>query len=188
MANDKVLNRIREQFKELNKQIEVFKDPGIQPSASDCEQLQHTLFAIQEQLAVYKHHKQNHEVSPSFSIHARVSEEVKPEAPAREVIHESSEPIPVKTESLKSENPVTPARTSKLPGPIVIGLNDKFRFINELFSQNPAEYNIAIEQLSGLQSWSEAELYMSSLKSLYAWKDNQEVVKLFYSNIKKRFE
>ena len=71
---------------------------------------------------------------------------------------------------------------------MAIGLNDKFRFINELFSQNPAEYNIAIEQLSGLNTWAEADIYMNSLKSLYAWRDSQETVKQFYSIVKKRFE
>lgn len=188
MANDKILNKLREQFKDLNKELESFKDEDIQPSASDCDSLQEALFAIQEQLAVYKYHKQNHEVSPSFNIHARVSEEIKTASPDPEKKPENTEVPSQKTEAAISELVTGQARNSKLPGPIVIGLNDKFRFINELFSQNPAEYNIAIEQLSGLHSWSEAELYMSSLKSLYTWKENQEVVKLFYGIIKKRFE
>ncbi len=69
-----------------------------------------------------------------------------------------------------------------------IGLNDKFRFINELFKQNTSEYNIAFEQLNALKTWDESELYLNSLKELYLWKENSDNVKYFYSIAKKRFE
>ncbi|MGZ4089816.1 MAG: hypothetical protein ACXVNO_03795 [Bacteroidia bacterium] len=71
--------------------------------------------------------------------------------------------------------------------PLTFGINDKFRFINELFKQNNSEYNIAIEQLASLGTWAEAELYLRSLKGLYDWKDNADVVVYFYSLVKKRY-
>lgn len=189
MATDKLLNRIREQIRILEKDLDAFRQQVIQPSAADCEGLQNKLHQLQEQLAVYKYHKQNHELSPSFAIHARVSEEVQATAPAAAESGKSIE-APRAPEPEKTPKPLAESNSQKTPIPaaISIGLNDKFRFINELFSQNPAEYNIAIEQLNGLHSWPESEVYMSSLKTLYTWKDNQEVVKRFYALVKRRFE
>ncbi|MBL7901958.1 MAG: hypothetical protein JNK73_08185 [Bacteroidia bacterium] len=187
MANDKVLGKMREQIGELIKTLEQFGDIAVHPGASECEDLQNKLYKLQENLAVYKHQRLNQEVSPSFNIHARVSEEVKelfpPEPPP------AGKPVETKLPVQPGEAPI-PNKTpsNKIHAPIVVGINDKFRFINELFSQNPAEFNIAIEQLSALQNWNDSELYLNSLKSLYTWKEQQDVVKHFYSIVKRRFE
>ena len=71
--------------------------------------------------------------------------------------------------------------------PIIIGLNDKFRFINDLFVKKADEYNLAIEQLNNLNTYNDCEIYLNSLKKLYGWKDDNEVVNLFYALVKKRF-
>ena len=47
--------------------------------------------------------------------------------------------------------------------------------------------NVAIEQLGNLNTWAEGEAYLNSLKTLYHWKENSEVVNYFYSLVKKRF-
>ncbi|HQQ95089.1 MAG TPA: hypothetical protein PLQ93_11085 [Bacteroidia bacterium] len=186
MANDKVLKRLKEQVRELHAMLEPFGEDSNQPTASDCEKLQKQLCLVQEQLAVFKHQKQTHEVSPSFNLHAHLSEESKtlavsdPRPPITEAKPEQTE--------VHKQKPVQHQTEDKLPTAFAVGVNDKFRFINELFAQNPAEYNIAIEQLSALHSWAESELYVNSLKTLYAWKDNQEVVKQFYQTVKRRFE
>lgn len=187
MANDKVLSKMREQIGELLKTLEQFGDSAVHPGASECEDLQNKLYKLQDNLAVYKHQRLNQEVSPSFNIHARVSEEVKTEIKTEAPeIKRAAEPKPA-LQQTETPNP-SKGHPTKLLSPIVVGINDKFRFINELFSQNPAEFNIAIEQLSALQNWNESELYLNSLKSLYTWKEQQDVVKHFYSIVKRRFE
>ena len=105
--------------------------------------------------------------------------EIVPETPA--VTGHSKETIPV---------PPSPAAavSQQTRSALAVGLNDKFRFINELFVQNSAEYTIAIEQLNGLQTWADTELYLTSLKSLYGWKDTSEAVKYFYTLVRKRFD
>ncbi len=183
MGSDKVLSKMREQVGELMKTLEEFSDKNVQPGASDCEKLQNQLCRLQDNLAVFKYQRLNQEVSPSFNIHARVSEEVKPEVPEAKKDH-GIKPTPEISEPVIASK----GAPQKFHTPIVVGVNDKFRFINELFSQNPAEFNIAIEQLSALQNWSESELYLNSLKSLYAWKEQQDVVKHLYSIVKRRFE
>jgi len=209
MSLDKILHKIQGQINDIAPTLELFVDDTIQPSVNDCEILQQQLIALQENLAVYKYNKLNKELSPSFNIHAKISavekvEEKKPEekvAPIEKVIAPApqvKEPVELE-ENIKEEPveaaPIEPVRMepgrsepAKPRAPLSIGLNDKFRFINELFSQNAPEYSIAIEQLSNLTTWQDAEVYLNSLKSLYDWRDNHDVVKYFYTIAKKRFD
>jgi hypothetical protein len=70
---------------------------------------------------------------------------------------------------------------------MIININDKFRFINELFEANATEYNIAIEQINAVSTLIELNNYLNGLKSIYEWKDDSEVVKNIYALAQKRF-
>lgn len=190
MPLEKILHKLQMEIDELTPTLESFMDSTIQPTVSDCEKLQAQLSRIQEQLAVYKFNKSNKELSPMFNIHSRVSE-------AEFIQEKNTEPPPKKDKTpeppqkiqanqpvseTKKTDPVSPRKT------VTVGLNDKFRFINELFAQNNSEYNIVIEQINNLTSWQETEIYLNSLKSVYNWKENQEVVRYFYSIVKNRFD
>ena len=207
MVSDKILQRIQSQINELAPTLELFVHDNIQPSVQDCESLQRQISALQENLAVYKYNKQNKELSPSFNIHAKLSAASIEEEKKAELVKEiketikleveekkelkSVEPEMVKTEIPKVESPKiepTKVESAKPKLPLAIGINDKFRFINELFSQNSSEYHIALEQLNNVSTWNEAEIYLNSLKNVYEWKDSAEVVKYFYSTVKKRFD
>ena len=188
MSLDKVLGGIQSRINELTPVLELFVEESIQPSVKDCENLQYQLNKLQESLAVYKFNKQEREISPSFNIHAKVSnteiisnekkEEVA-EIIKEEIISNTTESVPVKSET--TEN-------TKIKSPLTIAINDKFRFINELFNQNSGEYHVAIEQIGNLNTSEESEIYLNSLKTLYGWKENSEAVKYFYSLVKKRFD
>ncbi len=198
MTPDKLLIKIQNQIQDLAPTLELFVDQTVQPSVADCQTLQKQLNELQENVAVYKFDKQNKELSPSFTLHAKLSEiDVVPPVPV-------SEPFKPINEAVKEvevpENQVeTPVPETKAPEPLKeadtkplaalsIAINDKFRFMNELFAQNSVEYNIAIEQINNLRTWQETEIYLNSLKNVYGWKGNLEVVKYFYAIVKKRFE
>ena len=206
MSSDKLLSRIQLQINELAPALELFVDETIQPSVQDCEDLQKLLVAIQENLAVYKYNKQNKELSPSFNIHAHVSEK----EGKSELRSETEEPIKSEkeekpdvkvtlvgtptpevkraTEHTEESIKQTPSsETAKVRMPLAIGINDKFRFMNELFSQNSTEYNIAIEQINNVNNWGEAEIYLNSLKAVYEWDEKNEAVLAFFAAVKKRF-
>ena len=204
MQLEKVLHKIQLQIHELTPSLEIFVEDSIQPTASDCETLQKKLSELQELISVFKYDKLNREISPSFTIHSKINEltpDAKFQTPVTESkIEQTSEIKEIITEliqeavlqEVKTEEIILPIKieTEKKQAslaPLSIGLNDKFRFINELFSQNNSEYNIALEQLNTLQSWSEAEIYLSSLKTLYTWKEESEDIKHFYTLIKKRY-
>ena len=193
MSLDKILQKIQSEIKDLAPTLELFFEDTIQPSVNDCEDLQKQLVSLQEHLAVYKYQKQNKELSPSFNIHAKVSGAQLPEekvtAPApeikKETLAEEKPPVQeIQKPAEQSKRPM-PART---PSKMAINLNDKFRFINELFAQNSSEYNIAIEQLHNLDNWNDTEIYLNSLRSLYSWEEDKEIVSYFYALVKKRFD
>jgi hypothetical protein len=206
MVLDKILSKIQNQIKEATGTLELFVDISVQPSVDDCEKLQKQISHLQELVAVYKYKKEEKEISPSFTLHAKINEVVEEkeigEEEASLQIH--SDEVVVKSEDRKIEpdtrevtdarrdNPIVytiPSEEMKAQNshPLVIGINDKFRFINELFKQNASEYNIALEQLGAVRTWNEAEFSLNNLKNLYEWKEENEVVKYFYTIVKKRF-
>lgn len=177
MILDKTLSRIQSQINELAPMLEMFVDESIQPTTKECEQMQQMLVKLQENLAVYTFHKREKELSPNFNLHAKVSEQHKVESnvnPLNEVIPAPNEKNDVSVET-------------KILSVMSVGMNDKFRIINELFRQNGAEYNIVVEQINSLPSWAEAEMYLNSLKPIYNWNETSEVTLLFYTLAKKRF-
>lgn len=189
MALEKILHKIQSQINDLAPTLELFIDETIQPTVESCEKLQKQLNLIQENLAVYKYHKAEKEISPSFNIHAKVSEKELPKEKTEELAKEIKATIEEEKKEVvqpKVET-VTEEKAVKTIQPIVIGINDKFRFINELFKQNNSEYNIAIEQLNTLKNWRDTEIYLDSLKTLYDWKANSDVVVYFFSILKNRF-
>jgi hypothetical protein len=68
----------------------------------------------------------------------------------------------------------------------VIGLNDRFRFVNELFGGNSNEFNTAINQLNGINSMEDAEDYLDRLEELYNWDKSGKTFEDFYSLIKRK--
>ena len=195
MSLEKVLHKLQSQIGDLLTSLPNFTDETVQPSVNDCIELQKHLIEVQEYLAIYKYNKLNKEISPSFNIHAKLNEIEKNLATN---LNQQSDKIDIlQANELKIE--VTPelkeviaesviAEPKNHFKPLSIAINDKFRFINELFTHNADEYAIAIEQINNLHNYQECEIYLNSLKSLYEWKEQSESVKQFYSLVKKRFE
>lgn len=187
MPLTKVLHRIQDQIRDILPALETFTDTSVQPAAEDCEQLQKLLCELQENLAVYRFTQREKEFSPSFMIHAKINEKELPAQAVNEVITpepvRASEALPIPDDM--APPPAKP--TTHTYKNLVFGINDKFRFINDLFAQNNSEYNIAFQQLNTLQNWDDSEVYLNSLKNLYEWKENNDTVKHLYSLVKKRF-
>lgn len=58
-----------------------------------------------------------------------------------------------------------------------IGINDKFLFVNELFSGNLQEYNQAVEQLNKANNHADATIIFESLHIKNKWENKNEAVK-----------
>jgi hypothetical protein len=179
MVLEKTLNRIHEQINKLAPTLELFVEESVQPTVQDCESLQRQLVVLQETLAVFTFHLKEKDLSPNFNLHSKVSE-------INVMMEEKAEQL-VETTITEEKSDASVSPEVKILSAISVGMNDKFRIINELFKQNGGEYNVAMEQLNSLNNWNEAEIYLNSLKMIYYWSDNSDVTILFYNLTKKRF-
>jgi hypothetical protein len=69
-----------------------------------------------------------------------------------------------------------------------IGINDRFRFINELFRGDEAMYERSIKTINGFSTAAEAETWIQrELKVKIGWNDNNQTVKDFDQVVKRRF-
>jgi hypothetical protein len=83
-----------------------------------------------------------------------------------------------------------PAKTIRKPIPdlkTAISINDKFRYINELFDGNATEFNIALNQINSCRGFEDADIYVSNIRDIYKWPDDKEVVGMFLELVERRF-
>jgi hypothetical protein len=209
MQTDILLKQLRSSLSELKIAVEKFeKHPS--PSTQYTEQLHLAIHQSNKMVSAYLVLKEQNDVSPELNMHvklmnASVSEEppnvkndvveqvivetVITENIIEEVVEETIEVIDqvaVEEISVINEQPEIKSVEKQYPK-VAISINDKFRFINELFASNASEYNIAIEQLNNISSVEDLNNYIKGLKSIYEWKDDSEVVKNFYNIALKRF-
>lgn len=210
MQTDILQKLLQTSLQELKTSIEKFeKHPS--PSTQYAEQLHSAIHQANKLVSAYLVLKEHKDVSPDLNLHLKlmnvptteekaaiiepikeqvivpvsiaVKEEAKPvEDIKAPVIEKIVEPVAEKNQPQVIETPVT----KELPK-IAININDKFRFINELFASNATEYNIAIEQINAVDNLPELNNYLNGLKSIYEWKDDNEVVKNLFALAQKRF-
>jgi hypothetical protein len=64
--------------------------------------------------------------------------------------------------SQASQNPISNIKSS-------IGINEKFAYLKDLFKNNMAEYNEALDKLNNFDNYGEAEDFFQELKAKYSW-------------------
>jgi len=69
----------------------------------------------------------------------------------------------------------------------VVGINDKFLFINELFEGNMREYDIAITQLDNFHSYNETLEYINQMKEKFDWNTNSSSLVKLKEFLKRRY-
>lgn len=157
-------------------------DENIHPSVDEIDKIAKRLDVLSEQIVIYKFLQTQKELSPSFNLHLKVMEKSNNVTPtetiATSVIKETANAI-IANDHI--EGTVNVARK------IEMGLNDKFRMINELFNKSTTEFNLAVEQLNMIETLEKSEAYLSELKRLYGWKDDHELTVRLYQLNQKRF-
>ncbi len=68
-----------------------------------------------------------------------------------------------------------------------IGINDKFLFVNELFSGSMEKYNRSIENLNDIQTYNGALIYLNELKVELQWNSNNVAYKKLADLVKLKF-
>ena len=211
MQTDILYKQLTTKLDELKTAIERF-EKHTPPSTAYAEQLHTAINEANKLISAYVVLKEQKDVSPDLNLHLKlmnvtiaqqeVKEQVKAEilveklevkeTPNAELLKPVAEVKPIEVVAApaiekKSVEIVFEKPEIKIYPKLAINLNDKFRFINELFAGNTNEYNIAIEQLNNVDSMDEASAYIKGLKSIYNWDDNHEMVKNMNGLIQKRF-
>lgn len=70
----------------------------------------------------------------------------------------------------------------------VIGINEKFLFINELFEGNIQLYNHAIDELDGFKSYNGAKTFLIELSVLHGWDPESPAASKLNELIDRKFE
>lgn len=194
MQTDILLKQLNSSLEELKTAIDKFgKHPS--PSTQYAEQLHLAIHQSNKLVSAYLVLKEQKDVSPEWNLHLKLmnvptSEEKKAIIePIKETVMIEPVPVIAKGEVKESmiEKVIEPLAEVKELIKINININDKFRFINELFAANANEYHIAIEQINTVNSKNEMDNYLKGLKSIYGWNDDNEVVKTLHALAQKRF-
>lgn len=68
-----------------------------------------------------------------------------------------------------------------------IGFNEKIMYIRQVFKGDDAAYNAALDQFNSMNSWDEAQAFLSVLAGEYKWVSHSEPVEIFTQTVKRRF-
>lgn len=203
-TTEATLKRIKEIIAQLG---EVMKDVSSLASSqnaaevSKAHQLTSELF---ERLSVIKNSEiEENKEAPSFQKEPEALSSAKIEVQDPEPIPSVKEVSPVVSEpatlfaldpvleNVKVEPKKTAAKKSNLKKvddlKVAIGLNERFRFINELFQGNQQEYLIAINQLNTVPDLQEAMIYFETLKNIYNWDTTDDCYQKLQELVQRRF-
>lgn len=201
MQTDILLKQLYSSLSELKISIEKFeKHPS--PSTQYTEQLHANLNLTNKLVSAYLVLKEQKDISPELNLHVKlmntppledkkgiteqISEVVSKPIEEAKAVEEIKLPEIEIVNLVESDTPTEVIQIKKIPS-IIININDKFIFINELFAANSNEYNIAIEQINNTNSIDELTTYLNGLTSIYSWNEDHEIVKKLFSLAKKRF-
>lgn len=70
---------------------------------------------------------------------------------------------------------------------VSIGLNEKFQFINQLFSGDSGKYNFSIEYLNNCGSNDVAQEYLRNISTQYNWEEHAASATLFVDLVERRY-
>lgn len=92
-------------------------------------------------------------------------------------------PAPV----VPQQTPVAPAAPKFTDLRSLIGINDKFTFINDLFEKDMRNYNEFINALNKIEDLGEAQSFVQQNATLHNWDKESMAVQLFMSVYKRRY-
>mgnify|MGYP003336910910 CR=1 FL=1 len=181
-------------IKLLNNRLQNFREENLD-SAEDLAAILNEIRQAEQVITVLEYHVLNNEISSDLAMHLKVMENTdndthKPE-PASAIQDSTQASLPEKTEIRQEADSVEikPPLVSgaKSVGKIEFSINDRFRIINELFSQNTQEFSVALQQLNATENWQDAQHYLTGLIGLYHWDEERDTYKILYRAVQKRF-
>ena len=92
------------------------------------------------------------------------------------------------TETVQAKEYIVNAKHSWPDLKNLIGINQKFQIVAELFKGDNNEFNEAISQINSLHNKQEALIYVQGLKAAFSWKDDSMVADGFIKIVTQRYQ
>jgi len=188
MQRDFVIQQLKEEAKNVEKYIlQLVQDEAL--TQAETEQFLSDVEKLYRNLSVYAHVLKT---QGNLQVHLKIMQSVPPPDQEPAVTEKIAEPTPELNFEEKIEEkapeiaPVLIEENLSLKK-IEFSINDRFRVINELFAQSQHEFQAALQQLNSINTLDESLFYLNSLKQIYNWKDDNQLVKTLYSLTNKRF-
>jgi hypothetical protein len=190
MQRDLVIQQLKEEAKKIEQHLLQLQQDE-QLTRAEAEQFLSDVEKLYRNLAVYAYMLKN---QGDLQVHLKIMQSVPPietppviekkedvvQLPIEEPVHLTIEERVEEIISITTkENPVLKR--------IEFSINDRFRIINELFFQSQPEFQAAMQQLNAISTLEESIFYLNSLKEIYNWKLNNDLVKTIYALVNKRF-
>jgi hypothetical protein len=188
MQRDFVIQQLKEEARKVEKYIlQLEQDEAL--TQAETEQFLNDVEKLYRNLSVYAHVLKT---QGNLQVHLKIMQSVPPPAEEPVIAEKTAEPAPElnfeeKIEEKPQETPPVLAEESIILKKIEFSINDRFRVINELFAQSQHEFQAALQQLNSINTMDETLFYLNSLKQIYNWKDDNQLVKTLYSLANKRF-
>jgi len=186
-----LIKQITEEIETFEKSIDVFKRQNHFTSI-EANQALDKVERLYRALAAYAHIIKQNEISSDLNVHIKIMEAIE----AKEEIKVQIENKVTESGQLGLEIPgdekeatkeIQPEKIKESSKKVEVAVNDKYRFINELFGQNQGEFNAALQQVNASENLEDINRYLASLKQLYDWNEENPLVKTFFSIAQKRF-
>jgi hypothetical protein len=184
MQRDFVIQQLKEEAKKVEKHLlQLGQDESL--TQAEVEQFLSDVEKLYRNLSVYAHVLKT---QGNLQVHLKIMQSVPPAEEPVVVIEKTAAPTPELNFEEKTEE-ITQILAEENPSlkKIEFSINDRFRVINELFAQSQQEFQAALQQLNSIYTLDEALFYLNSLKQIYNWKDDNQLVKTLYSLANKRF-
>ena len=189
MQRDFVIQQLKEAAKKVEKHL-LQLEQDEQLTQVEAEHFLSDVEKLYRNISVYAYVLKTQEESTDMKVHLKIMQSVPLiEEPIAPIIPEKiTEPVPEINfeEKVEEIKPVVSEENPSLKK-IEFSINDRFRAINELFAQNQKEFETALQQLNAIITLDETMFYLNSLKQIYNWKDDNQLVKTLYSIANKRF-
>ena len=180
---DETLNEIVENniIPQAIKEPEIQQEPTLEKTAKNNLQPEPVQTLAINTLAEEKYNDEIEQVPTLAQQQPKVVYELNETVQGEQSINDKLKQQTVETAGKLQNEPIRDLRKA-------IGINDKYRFVKELFRNDEAAYERSVKTINSFNILQEAEYWIQrEMKYKLGWDDNDSTVKSFYQLVKRRF-
>lgn len=182
MQRDLVIQQLKEDAKKVGYYLDQVEQ-DVQFTQTETERFLSDIEKLYRNLSVYSYLIKT---QGNLEVHLKIMQTV-PQVETYPIIEKKEEPVQLTIEEKVEEIITSVTKEEPVLKRIEFSINDRFRIINELFYQSQQEFQAALQQLNSITTLEETNFYLDSLREIYNWKKDADLVKTIYALAQKRF-